>query len=674
MSSDANPQNISIMSKAVELYEKGFWVIPLHPQKKSPIFSWKKYTENRPTLEEIKQWWSENPNYNIGVILGKKQGVFVIDIDDIKDVGYFMGRYPSNYVVSTSRGAHIYITYPQSMTIPNKKMGGFDIKSDNSYVVGEGSVHPTGDIYRAIKSGNVSSLQQPDLIGLINYQEVISVNITNRNSGNTSNLVQFESASENWINSLLVFGSEKGKRDDDCTKLAGYYRGKGIPKDVARTIIISTWWANTKNKADFSIQDIDRILDSIYKKPQNSPNNQSQIQMFSSETGVKVINAGNPEPVPVVTSVSEIVTEEIPPVEWLIEGWIPKATTGMMISPPEHYKTWLMLSMAFSIGSGTSFQGYNVPNPGRVLIVQQEDSKAIISSRMSIISNTIFRVKPNEFRVHGGDVKRIFFSTTEVSVDLYTLDKLFHFGDNSTITLLDELIKQNKYSAIFIDPLYVSIDMGNYMADGVRDLYPLKHLRDVYGTSFILLHHTKKQTNSDIARGDLWGSQFLNAWVETGIQIRNKKDNAIQVKVHYKGSAPMPEREIRMNITDYVHMDILEDGVLVDNPTPRPDNIPFPNSDNFSRNTPDDDKKSIDKVEDIVMDLSITYPDIKDKKLSDSERRILLHIHKFPDSSSSDVISGTGMHKSTVSRALKTLVSYGILDYDVQNKTYSVVS
>ena len=51
---------------------------------------------------------------------------------------------------------------------------------------------------------------------------------------------------------------------------------------------------------------------------------------------------------------------------------------------------------------------------------------------------------------------------------------------------------------------------------------------------------------------DMWGSQFLNAWLETGWQIREgSSNNSVKIRRHFKNSGMLDTLQLSFNITDY---------------------------------------------------------------------------------------------------------------------------
>ena len=69
----------SLKERALQYAKKGFKVFPLYPNSKSQqvLRSWINEATN--DFEQIRKWWNENPNYNIGLVTGN--GLMVIDVD-----------------------------------------------------------------------------------------------------------------------------------------------------------------------------------------------------------------------------------------------------------------------------------------------------------------------------------------------------------------------------------------------------------------------------------------------------------------------------------------------------------------------------------------------------------------------------------------------------------------
>lgn len=159
---------MNLINQAEQFVKTGIAIIPVGFKDKRPNFhclpeidgkhSWEPYKTRLPEPAELQFWFSQPTNY--GVLSGW-QNLVVLDFDDMQEYTtwlFWSGKiggvadYVSRnaYRVSTSRGVHVYIRLPHREK--NRKAGKIDIKGDG-YVLGPGSIHPSGAEYRAMRDG-----------------------------------------------------------------------------------------------------------------------------------------------------------------------------------------------------------------------------------------------------------------------------------------------------------------------------------------------------------------------------------------------------------------------------------------------------------------------------------------------------------------------------------------
>ena len=149
----------SMYDAAIEYAKKGFAVFPLKYRDKVPL------TRNgckdaTTDAAQIKAWWQQHPNANIGLATGAvSQNVFVIDLDIDEDRGidgYHSledwqrehGDFPETWTAITGRGGyHLY--YRGNGKIKNSAgiIDGVDIRGNGGYVVAPPSIHKNGRRY-----------------------------------------------------------------------------------------------------------------------------------------------------------------------------------------------------------------------------------------------------------------------------------------------------------------------------------------------------------------------------------------------------------------------------------------------------------------------------------------------------------------------------------------------
>ena len=140
-----------LLEQALELAAKGYPVFPLRPNSKEPSCANGFHTATT-DLEQIRQWWRQNPNYNIGIAAPE---LLVVDVDDPEQFGAgtkqtLFGDFvpPELPVVQTAGGGYHYYMrvdpdWANEWGIGNNVglLTGIDLKGcGRGYVVGPGSV------------------------------------------------------------------------------------------------------------------------------------------------------------------------------------------------------------------------------------------------------------------------------------------------------------------------------------------------------------------------------------------------------------------------------------------------------------------------------------------------------------------------------------------------------
>ena len=137
-----------------DLMARGWSIIPLKPRSKVPAVEWKQFQHRLATFEELEAWFA-TPGYNIGIVTGKPSGIFVIDADSPEAISWALRNLPPcNLRVRTAKGLHLYYPFSGDVRLLNKtrlKVDGrtleLDVRAQGAYIVGPGSIHPSGHIY-----------------------------------------------------------------------------------------------------------------------------------------------------------------------------------------------------------------------------------------------------------------------------------------------------------------------------------------------------------------------------------------------------------------------------------------------------------------------------------------------------------------------------------------------
>ena len=599
----------TLLKSALELWRSGFSVIPIQPGGKRPLVPWTEYQSRRPTEKEIHQWWQQYPNANIGIVTGKISRIVVIDLDpDDKNNNESWAKIyeqaPTDLIVKTGRGGyHLYYHYPEDVDhIPNRVglLPGVDVRADGGNVIAPPSAHSSGRLYDWVCRGEPGKLP-PHLVGLLTSHTLVK-----RDD---------EESNPKWLSDLLA-GAEKGQRNDACARLCGYLFGKGMPKDVVLTIV-RQW--NEKNRPPLPDHEVVTTVESVYKTAHRK-GIVSQSQPQDGGTG-----QASASPFNVVDIQEYMVRHGSNQVSWLVQDWLPEATIGFVVAPPGSYKTWLTFDMAVSVATGTPFLGkYPVQRTGPVLLIQQEDFHGDIAQRLAIILQSRLDLRAEATEDDQFEVK----VPPEIPIYIHP-DRNLRFADQVVMDALELRIRELRPALVILDPLYSAAMTDDYMTKSAEQMLRLKIIRDRYGCSFLVAHHTTKYADS-MERSRLWGSQFLNALLETGWQVkRSENDSSIIVRRHFK-VAKNPAEDIRV-----------EFDIETDNPPYRYHTKVLTGA----------------KVTENDIDLNSKILDL----LSESEKPMSIN----------EIADALGVHRSTISRRIKALEKDSMVQKDA-NRRYSV--
>jgi hypothetical protein len=496
-----------VIEEALSYLRHGWSVVPIAPSKR-PLVDWSMYQSTRATPDEVRAWWKQWPDANIAVVTGAISGVVVVDVDAEESVPLVQEHMTeATLVAETGRGGrHYYFRYPEGgLPCAVGFMPHVDCRGDGGLVVVPPSVHENGRPYTWLDRSAPAPLP-----------EALRAAVAARHPG------QSKLDEEAWTISL-----GQGERDTELTRRAGklFRAGMGAT-EVLETLLD---WNRRHCVPPLAEGQVRKIVASIEKRQTPGASARRDAEPF------RVMRFGQ--------ALEEFGYREE---AWTIKHWLPRSTCALVVAPPGNYKTWLLLDLALSISSGRPFLGrYPVEECGPVLFVQQEDPFPMLFNRLASIMNT------GETGAEGAD---FLVPVPPAYPDIrWHPDRQLNFDNRESLDGLAEAVASIRPAIVILDPLYSAIDAKDYMAAGAKSLLFLKQLRDEYGTSFMIAHHTVKRTKVT-SREELWGSQFLNAWLETGWQIRpggDEEHRTVKVQRHHKNSGGTPAIELTFEITPW---------------------------------------------------------------------------------------------------------------------------
>lgn len=252
---------------ALSYVERGWKVFPIRPGMKTPATK-NGFKDATTDAEQVKAWWAEGLDYNVGIATGKESGFTVIDLDGphTRDVLKAHGlKLPQTYKVRTPNGYHIYLAYEPAIKQTagglvagdecscerdgSPKKCAIDVRNDGGYVVAPPSKRDDGGEYKVFADEPLGTW--PEIGPLLGRK---------RPTGSLKDDWQGEKPS--WVSELLVNGAPDGQRNGAASRLAGYFRSINVPRDIAM--------ASMKQFADackppMDYQEMQDVVESVWR-------------------------------------------------------------------------------------------------------------------------------------------------------------------------------------------------------------------------------------------------------------------------------------------------------------------------------------------------------------------------------------------------------------------------
>jgi len=488
---------------ASEYQKRGWKLLPIVPDKKIPaVKSVIPLRERDLTIEEIEAYFNENQS-NIAIITGAPSGLVVVDIDNPDIVDKYLKRYPTDLVARTPRGGmHLYFAYDGG-DIGNFEgiEAGVDIRGDGGYIVASPSrivynddkykdtdLYNHAGVYEWIKQGDPAPLP-PSLLRQLKRSKAPEEMPPKKEDGRSL-----------WER-VLAEGFTPGQHNRELHDCARYLfrMGMGVQAIYATMEAINSKDPTPQPEGELK-GGIKSAID--YER--------SRLKESEGLTEPKPFTA-----MPIVEFLSRYWEYNV---DWVIDKWLPDKSLIVIAASPGNNKTWLLLDVAVSAALGKKsqpFLGTPITNdPMPTLIVQQEDFSGLIAQRIRTLlksksEGAIYGFK--RFNKENGNRAISFGSPFHAPIYIHTEGDLA-FDNPDSLIGLERIIAEKDIKLVVIDPLYTLDPADNYFLETARHLVYFKKLRERYGTTFLITHHTRKSGGE--GREQIFGSNLMNAAFE----------------------------------------------------------------------------------------------------------------------------------------------------------------
>jgi RecA-family ATPase len=228
-------------------------------------------------------------------------------------------------------------------------------------------------------------------------------------------------------------------------------------------------------------------------------------------------------------SIADLLREEPPEREWIIDNILPLGVTGTLSAAGGTGKSWAMVMLALSMAMEIDFWGLGTPRPGGVLILSAEDDRSEFHRRLHIALRHILETTGQN--AHGVS-DRIAFADRVGGKNLLTA---IEDGQITRTDLADRIVATAEQvpdcRLIIADPLSrFRGGSANGEEEATRFVEALEYLRKETGCTVLVPSHTGKESGRmrDGSQHAVRGSSALvdgMRWVGTLMHMSEEEAN-----------------------------------------------------------------------------------------------------------------------------------------------------
>jgi hypothetical protein len=466
--------------------------------------------------EQIRKWWRQWPDANVGIATGAVSGLVVIDIDPRNggNASYtkLQEELPGTFdkplkVRSGSDGTHLYFGHPGGhVPCCANLRPGIDVKADGGYIVAPPSMHLSGGRYRFARDNGFILPELPTgLRDLLVPQAQAHDERGERPSIEVDSLHVSDE-----IKALIRQGPPHGDRSKILFKVLRALVGSGYDDETIQAVLL-----DPSNKLSEKPREKGEAwLRGEIKRAREKPDTKSS----SRSRGA----GPNPE----VRCLADVEPENV---DWLWHPYIPIGKLTSIEGDPGLGKSWLAFAIAAALSKGANLPGELSPRePRRVLLLTAEDG----------LGDTL---RPRLDRL-GADPELIF--GVELSWEL----------DEAGLKQLRDMVTAKKPAFVIIDPLvaFMGGKLDLHKANQVRAVMArLANLAQECTVAIVFIRHLSKgKREKAIYRGQ--GSIDITAACRSVLMVGLSPDGDTgkRIVAHTKHNLTPPGRSLSYIINE----------------------------------------------------------------------------------------------------------------------------
>jgi len=440
--------------------------------------------------EQIRAWFAQNNQLNIGVAAGQASGIIVYDIDprnggqDSWDEWTTKhGNLPDGITALTAGGGFHYLAAYEDGIKSCKLLDGVDLLANGRYFVAYPS-EIEGKTYQWEASSDPFDGVAPT------------------------------STPANWLASMMPIKKErsasndssliKGNRNSGLTSLAGAMRSYGMSEaEILAALSVAN---ETRCEIPLPSSEIRQIAHSVSRYEPNS--DVASSVALGAEAAESLLENSSPQASDYFLTRGSSFIDEPSPTKWIIKEWLAAHCVAMIFGPSGAGKSFIALDMACSIAAGIPWQGIKT-KPGVVVYLAGEGNYGI---RKRIAS---WAIEHNTKQLDN-----LLISNRPIDLDSPRAA--------AEVIKLVRSITQDPISLLVVDTVNNHMSGDENAAKDVRAMVnSCSTASSALGATTVFIHHTGV---SETAQGRERGSSAWRGGLDFSIYVSRTTDKFIKIE------------------------------------------------------------------------------------------------------------------------------------------------
>ncbi len=419
---------------ALAYAELGWSVLRIEPRGKIPNVGKAWRTKATTHTETIEEWWSgHHTDDEIGILTGADSGIWVLDVDvaggkqgaeTLRALQAEHGKLPvTPTAITGSGGLHFVFAWDPKRPVTNgmaSRLGpGLDIRGEGGQIVASPSVHPNGNQYRWRQGRNpwtTEPAQAPDwLYGYLEAPERATAGSPGPSANGDSPADHVRARS--WDELLSAEGwtfhhadgddqhwTRPGKAKKDGSSAVTH--GEDGPLVVFSTEATAGLWnigVPTADGGAVSVTKFDFLAATRYSGDRSAAASavRSEMPKIDLAPDARVVNEVPSVEAEMRWAESRVLSIDqvlaIEPPEPMVGDWL---DVGMLATMPGKYgslKSFLAMSMCFSVATGRPWLGQKIHHQGPVLYCSLEGAYTLPARYQGWLEDNRVMVPPGNF-------------------------------------------------------------------------------------------------------------------------------------------------------------------------------------------------------------------------------------------------------------------------------------